>query len=246
MQKIIAKILKEKPECRKLFLQYYSYPNNISRYEAMKNEIMANIFSGSRVLDAGCGYNAAAISEFSDLIGEAVGVDLTREFKTRPNIKTYTADLEKLPFDNDYFDLIISTSTCEHLKNPSKVFKELARVLKSGGKIIFTTPNKYCFTCLISSFLPTSFKGFLLKKMFGEDVYDNYPTYYRCNTKHQVKKIAKENNLTVEKTLVLYDSPWYLMFSVLLTKLYILFNKLIRSLKLECLCGDYLFILTKK
>lgn len=40
---------------------------------------------------------------------------------------------EKLPFKSNYFDIVYSVATLEHVKNPLEVVKEMARVLKPNG-----------------------------------------------------------------------------------------------------------------
>lgn len=49
-------------------------------------------------------------------------------------------DLENLTFDDESFDLFITQDVMEHVFDPGKVFKEIARVLKPGGAHIFTVP----------------------------------------------------------------------------------------------------------
>jgi SAM-dependent methyltransferase len=49
-------------------------------------------------------------------------------------------DLQALSFENDSFDVLISADVFEHVPNPYKAHKEVFRVLKSGGRHIFTVP----------------------------------------------------------------------------------------------------------
>ena len=46
-----------------------------------------------------------------------------------------------LPFDNEYFDLIVSGQTLEHVKNPFRSVKEMTRVLKKNGYIFLIAPS---------------------------------------------------------------------------------------------------------
>jgi SAM-dependent methyltransferase len=46
-----------------------------------------------------------------------------------------------LPYPSESFDLVTSTEVIEHLENPRRFFREVARVLKPGGQIILSTPN---------------------------------------------------------------------------------------------------------
>ncbi|AFY90027.1 class I SAM-dependent methyltransferase [Chroococcidiopsis thermalis] len=65
-----------------------------------------------------------------------------------PNIKTGTEihervfcqNLEKLTFDNETFDLVITEDVFEHVRDYQRGFSEVNRVLKTGGYHIFTVP----------------------------------------------------------------------------------------------------------
>ena len=54
-------------------------------------------------------------------------------------------DLENQTFPDGTFDLVITSDVMEHIYNPEKAFKEIARTLKKGGAHIFTVPiiNKH-------------------------------------------------------------------------------------------------------
>lgn len=49
-------------------------------------------------------------------------------------------NLENLTFENNVFDLFVTADVFEHVMNPEKAFREIARVLKPGGLHIFTVP----------------------------------------------------------------------------------------------------------
>lgn len=45
-------------------------------------------------------------------------------------------------FDDDYFDFVVTFQVIEHIKNDALFLSEIKRVLKPGGKLILTTPNR--------------------------------------------------------------------------------------------------------
>lgn len=51
-----------------------------------------------------------------------------------------TADLTKLPFDSDSFDILICSHVLEHIPDDAAAFSEIRRVLKPGGKAMLLTP----------------------------------------------------------------------------------------------------------
>lgn len=48
---------------------------------------------------------------------------------------------EKLPFEDNHFDLVYAGEIIEHLWNPDFAIREIYRVTKEGGTDIITTPN---------------------------------------------------------------------------------------------------------
>jgi ubiquinone/menaquinone biosynthesis C-methylase UbiE len=54
----------------------------------------------------------------------------------------FICDAEKLPFKDNFFDVIVSSHTLEHIKNDTNVFLECTRVLKPGGELIMFVPGR--------------------------------------------------------------------------------------------------------
>ncbi|MBD3273509.1 methyltransferase domain-containing protein [Candidatus Dependentiae bacterium] len=49
---------------------------------------------------------------------------------------------EKLPYPNNFFDVIISSHTLEHIKNDLNALKECSRTLKKNGELILFVPGR--------------------------------------------------------------------------------------------------------
>lgn len=64
-------------------------------------------------------------------ISEVTGDDVTEMDKDNPS----------LPFPDNTFDVVITIDVHEHLLKPELVNRELARLVKPGGRVIVTTPN---------------------------------------------------------------------------------------------------------
>jgi len=77
------------------------------------------------------------------------GIDISAAIVTEvrkkyPEMQTAVADVRRLPFKNDKFDLIISNSTLDHFKTArdiSVAVDELYRVLRPGGQMVLTLDN---------------------------------------------------------------------------------------------------------
>jgi len=69
-----------------------------------------------------------------------------------------TADVEKLQFDDESFDRVISTCLLHHLPNPEVGLREMLRVTKPGGVISILLPNDPGFVYRIIQNL-TTFKN---------------------------------------------------------------------------------------
>lgn len=52
------------------------------------------------------------------------------------NISFVTGNAMKLPYDDGSFDLVITRLSLHHFTEPQKLFSEMQRVLKSGGKLV--------------------------------------------------------------------------------------------------------------
>jgi len=73
---------------------------------------------------------------YKEYFSDYVGVDMPGLTK-RPPIE---ADAKHLPFKNASFDSILCLEVLEHVDSPSKVMREMARVLKKGGVLYLTVP----------------------------------------------------------------------------------------------------------
>ena len=59
----------------------------------------------------------------------------------RRTLATYPqVDMQKLPYENDRFDLVVHSDTLEHIASPVVALSECLRVLKPGGFCCFTIP----------------------------------------------------------------------------------------------------------
>ena len=106
------------------------------------------INEGDVVLDIGCGagVDTLIVAMMAGPTGEAVGVDLTAEMLQRAEVNLALTDLknvafkkasgEKLPFEDNYFDVAISNGVINLIPDKAATLKEVWRVLKLGGRLM--------------------------------------------------------------------------------------------------------------
>lgn len=175
---------------------------------------------GKKVLDAACGegYGSKILAEAAKSV---IGLDISEEAVKDANIKygneklSYiNGSIQKLPFEEDSFDVIVSFETIEHVneKCQQDFLREIMRVLKPDGTLIMSTPNKKIYTDLvegenefhIKEFYIQEFVDYLKKKFSDIQLMCQYPSigYF----------ITKENEeVTVKSPKTKYEESRYVI-----------------------------------
>ncbi|MDD3497966.1 MAG: arsenite methyltransferase [Candidatus Moranbacteria bacterium] len=108
---------------------------------------MGEIREGDTVLDlgSGAGFDCFLASKKVGETGKVIGVDMTQEMidKARSiaeknnysNVEFKLGEIESLPIEDNSIDVAISNCVINLVPDKEKVFKEVYRVLKKGGKI---------------------------------------------------------------------------------------------------------------
>lgn len=108
--------------------------------------------SGKIVLDAACGsgfgseiLSQKAIKVFGiDNSWEAI--QYCKAHYKKPNLSFIQMDCNSLAFPGSFFDVVVSFETLEHLQDTDVFLQELSRVLRKGGLLIISTPNRENFS----------------------------------------------------------------------------------------------------
>lgn len=101
---------------------------------------------GMKVMEIGCGTGYAMLNlGLAGVLEEAWGCDISqgmldvcRDNAERLGIKVHLkqADAERLPYDDESFDLVIGHAVLHHLPDLRASLREIHRVLKQGGRCI--------------------------------------------------------------------------------------------------------------
>lgn len=179
------------------------------------------IKEGMRVLDVGCGRGEMVL--FAAKKGAlAVGIDYSknaiklankvrkRNIEFQKKMRFYVMNAKRLTFPDSYFDIVVLTDVVEHLytEELDVVFKEIKRVLKKNGIIVFhTAPNKLfidvvykLYSYPLSTILVGTWNMFVHKK------YPNIakPTMLRTNS-HAIMHINEPTYFSLKKLLNKYS-----------------------------------------
>jgi SAM-dependent methyltransferase len=140
----------------------------------------AGVHSGQCVLDVACGTGVVSVTA-ARLGARVTGLDLTIELleRARENariagveIDWHEGDVEKLPFGDAAFDVVLSEFGHIFAPRPEVAIAEMLRVLKPGGTVAFSTWPPELFVgrmfALTASYLPPPPPGVAPPPLWGD------------------------------------------------------------------------------
>ena len=140
----------------------------------------AGVRAGQRVLDVACGTGVVSVTA-ARLGAHVTGLDFTPELleRARENagiagvkIDWHEGDVEKLPFGNAEFDIVLSQFGHIFAPRPEIAIAEMLRVLKPGATIAFSTWPPELFVgrvfALVGRYLPPPPPGVAPPTQWGE------------------------------------------------------------------------------
>jgi SAM-dependent methyltransferase len=135
---------------------YREFPNVPRRNAAQERiEVPALVRSldlpkGGRLLEVGCGRGVALpplarLCEPVRLVGLDIEARLLAEARARLDARgveaeLVRADVRDMPFADASFDVVVDFGTCYHISRPESALREIARVLRDGGTLVYETP----------------------------------------------------------------------------------------------------------
>jgi len=143
----------------------------------------------AKILEIGCGNGDYSI-ELARTGAFVVSIDIdpgrTQLVRMRAkeegvNLNVFVGDAQETPFKAESYDLILCRHVIEHVSNPELLIEEMSRILKQGGAIQLTAPNRYSISQIFRDehyrlplviILPRKLASFLVCKIFKlEDEY---------------------------------------------------------------------------
>ncbi len=154
-------------------------------YEWPVRRIITSLKKTDKVLDVGCGDGkltslmAPHVASITAVDNQKIALQFAKLITDQAqikNIKWKQDDARNIKEADESFDVVTCFDMVEHVpqETAKKVIRELTRILKKGGKLILTTPNR------------DELRG----RIFGHKVIDKH--YYEYNYK-ELEDMFKEN-----------------------------------------------------
>lgn len=158
---------------------------------------------GDKVLDVACGTGVLlqALS-LLDVQVALVGIDLSLEMleiaasRVRSSVELKHGRVENLPFEEEAFDLVVSTNSFHFFRRPKDSLIEMGRVIRPGGTIVITDWCDNFLACRICD---------RMLRLFS-------PAHHRIYDSHMLEGYLEETgfeSIKVEKYKI--NWPWGLM-----------------------------------
>jgi SAM-dependent methyltransferase len=195
------------------------------------------------VLDAGAGRGVRYRYDYASRVARVVGVDVDPGIALNVNVdERVIGNLAALPFADATFDLVFSKYVFEHLDRPRRTFRELRRVMKPGGHLVFHTPNQHHYVAWSAMLTPQRFHVWFNGKR-GCDSSDIFPTRYRANDRKTIHRLAAESGFQVEDLALIEPKPDYLLFNPVAYRAGLIYERIVnvsdRLADLRCvIVGD--------
>jgi SAM-dependent methyltransferase len=204
------------------------FPGFVGEHTRFDALVRRRLRAGHRVLDAGAGHGRAFAHDYRQTASLVVGADLEQAVGDNPNLDAACrADLSRLPFADGTFDVVVAKYVFEHLARPGPVLRELRRVMRPSGSLVFHTPNRFHYVALAASLTPTRFHRWFKRRRAGGREPDAHPTFYRANDRRTIGRLAAASGFRVAELELFEPKPTYLFFHPLAYRAGIAYARLV-------------------
>ena len=215
-------------------------------YRTLEREVDKYVQPDHTLLDAGCGRTAPVLVKYRGKARRLIGVDLV-EFDTAVDgIELFNTDLDRIPVGDRTVDIVMCRSVMEHIADPPAVYREISRVMKSGGHFIFLTGNLWDYAALIAMLVPNRFHPWIVSRTEGRKEKDVFPIQYRTNTYGAIKKWATLADFEIVSFRYLGQYPSYFLFNGFLFLVATGYEKLLRRFNALGFLRGWIFVTLRK
>ena len=149
-------------------------------------------------IGCGCGFDGSLKlqNDFVKVAGQFFGIEPDQDTKiSGPFTSTYSCLFEDTDIPPSSVDIAFAVMVLEHLASPQSFIDKLFACLRPGGVFWgFTVDVRHPFVVASRLSERVHLKDRYLTWLHGsrgQDRYRNHPTYYRCNTPHQIESLTK-------------------------------------------------------
>lgn len=169
------------------------------RLDVIFNELLKDDnLKNKKILDGGSGtgwFSAEAVKRGAKVTSLDVGENLLKQVAKKCKSKRVVGSIMDLPFSAKSFDYVISSEVVEHVTNPDKALKEFYRVLKPGGFLVLTTPNRFWYFSVV------------LANKFNLRPYQGLENWYSYN---ELRKKLQKTGFKIEDMYGIHAFPFVL------------------------------------
>jgi SAM-dependent methyltransferase len=117
------------------------------RLDILVDEFLAGKLEGCKTLDVGSGlgfFSERLVARGASVTACDIGPRLVEQTRARAGCRAVVADALRLTdtFERGSFDVVLSSECIEHTPAPEEAIGEMLAVLKSGGWLSLSTPNR--------------------------------------------------------------------------------------------------------
>jgi ubiquinone/menaquinone biosynthesis C-methylase UbiE len=183
-----------------------------SLYEAKRGAVLAYFRDREslRLLDVGGGYGrlAGPLAERHDVTLCDISSGMLDEARNIwPELKLVQANAQDLPFDDGEFDAVLALDLVAHLPELEAGLRELARVLRPDGTLVFDTSNASPWWVLAYPAYVGWHPWRLARTMLGRGVLPEWEQIVRHHHRREVRHAAATVGLRLERLLP-FGPPW--------------------------------------
>jgi methionine biosynthesis protein MetW len=182
------------------------YVSKHTEYFSLEREMFKEAVTGEnlKILDVGCGTGALGAFYEKNQNCKVYGIEINESAFLAAKEKLHevikgNVEVLDLPYENNYFDVVIMGDVLEHLINPVGTLNKMIVVLKPQGRIYITVPNVRYWRVVINLI----FKDLWDYESWGILDY----THLRFYTKASIIKMLKTNNFKVKNTKWVIQKP---------------------------------------
>ncbi len=131
------------------------------------------------ILDVGCG-TGALIKEL-ERYGAVYGIDFSEEAvsycRSRGIKNVEKSIVEKIPYPEDYFDVVLAMDVLEHIPDDRVGLREIYRVLKPGGLLVIFVPA-FMFLWGTTDVISQHYRRYSQSEIVGKTKEANFSVVY--------------------------------------------------------------------